>query len=143
MTEESKENNLPKKIGVVGHVDHGKTTLTAALQAATSIPDREREIIIVDSVSEEDKKIEEIRKKFPNAQILTPEEALVLMKGSKEVGQKLRTMREFALRDGTPFELTHLPNPGGIYSDGKANRRAKRKNKSKGSDIYNLLRKKQ
>ena len=141
MTEENKESKLPKKTGVVGHVDHGKTTLTAAIEA--TIPDKERGIAIVDSVSEDDKKIEELRKKFPDAQILTPEEALVLMKGSKEVGQKLRTMREFALRDETPFELTRLPNPGGFYSDGKANRRAKRKNKSKGSDIYNLLKNKQ
>lgn len=138
MTEENKESKLPRKIGTIGHVNHGKTTLTSAIEA--TIPDKERGIVIVDSVSENDKKIEELRKKFPDAQILTPEEALVLMKGSKEVSRNLKVLREL---EKESFELKTMPRLEGFYSDGKANRRAKRKNKSKGSDIYNLLKKKQ
>jgi len=134
MTEE-KANSLSKKIGTIGHIDHGKTTLTVAIEATT--PDRERGIVIVDSISEKER-IEELTKKFPDAQILTPEEALVLMK-NKEVSQNLKVLREL---EKQAIELKAMPRLEGFYSDGKANRRAKRKNKAKGSDIYNLLKKK-
>lgn len=59
---------------------------------------------------------------------------------NKEVSQRLEVLREFEKRT---FEIEEMPRLEGFYSDGKANRRAKRKNKAKGSDIYNLLKKKQ